>query len=116
MKNSQFIKKLPQFKKIVRKSFRVSLLKNQEQEKVMKEYFKPHIASKTIVKEFTFRAIVLGVILGLIFAVGNEYLGLKIGTTVSASIPAAVFSMAIFRLFKSKASVLENNLVQTIVS
>ncbi len=78
--------------------------------------FVPHIASDAQVKEFTLRAIILGVILGLIFAVGNAYLGLKIGTTVSASIPAAVFSMAILKLFRSKATVLENNMVQTIAS
>lgn len=67
-------------------------------------------------REFTLRAILLGMILGLIFAVGNAYLGLKIGTTVSASIPAAVLSMAMLRTFCKKVSILENNLVQTIAS
>lgn len=61
--------------------------------------FKPHIASETKVPEFTTRAIVLGVLLGLLFGIGNAYLGLKVGTTVSASIPAAVMSMGILRLF-----------------
>ncbi len=82
----------------------------------MEKPFEPHIASKSHVKEFTVRAVVLGVILGLVFAVGNAYLGLKIGTTVSASIPAAVFSMAILRFFRPRATILENNLVQTIAS
>ncbi len=82
----------------------------------MEKQFTPHIASKSQIKEFTLRAIVLGVILGLVFAVGNAYLGLKIGTTVSASIPAAVFSMAILRFFRPRATILENNLVQTIAS
>lgn len=67
-------------------------------------------------KEFTLRAIVLGVVLGLIFGIGNAYLGLKVGTTVSASIPAAVLSMAILRTFFRQPSILENNLVQTIAS
>lgn len=78
--------------------------------------FAPHVASESKTKEFTFRATILGVILGLVFAVGNAYLGLKIGTTVSASIPAAVFSMGILKLFRSRATVLENNIVQTIAS
>lgn len=78
--------------------------------------FKPYIASTTHTTEFTFRAIVLGVVLGLIFGVGNAYLGLKVGTTVSASIPAAVMSMAIMSAFFKKASILESNLVQTVAS
>lgn len=80
------------------------------------EDFKPYIASETKVSEFSFRAITLGMILGLIFGVGNVYLGLKVGTTVSASIPAAVLSMAILSLFFKRVSILENNLVQTIAS
>lgn len=66
--------------------------------------------------EFTVRAVILGILLGLIFGVGNAYLGLKVGTTVSASIPAAVLSMAILRTFFNRVSILENNLVQTIAS
>lgn len=81
-----------------------------------KEEFKSYVSSETKVPEFTFRAIFLGVILGLIFGVGNAYLGLKVGTTVSASIPAAVLSMAILSLFFKKVSILENNLVQTVAS
>lgn len=77
----------------------------------------PFISGKNVkMREFTFRAVVLGIILGLIFGIGNAYLGLKIGTTVSASIPAAVLSMAILRTFFKKVSILENNLVQTIAS
>src|ERR1700722_517077 len=79
--------------------------------------FQPYIAAKDVKeREFTARAIILGMILGLIFGIGNAYLGLKIGTTVSASIPAAVLSMAILRTFFKRVSILENNLVQTIAS
>jgi len=78
--------------------------------------FKPYVAAEARLPEFTLRAIILGIFLGLIFGVGNAYLGLKVGTTVSASIPAAVLSMAILRSFFNKPSILENNLVQTIAS
>lgn len=78
--------------------------------------FKPYVSAKKQVPEFTLRAILLGIFLGLLFGVGNAYLGLKVGTTVSASIPAAVLSMAILRSFFNKPSILENNLVQTIAS
>jgi uncharacterized oligopeptide transporter (OPT) family protein len=61
--------------------------------------FEPHVAATHKVKEFTFRATVLGMILGFFFAIANAYLALKIGTTISASIPAAIISMAIFRTF-----------------
>ena len=51
-----------------------------------------------------------------IFAIGNAYLGLKTGTTVSASIPAAILSMAILRFFFKKSTILENNIIQTIAT
>lgn len=78
--------------------------------------FKPYVPAKSKMSEFTLRAVILGIFLGLIFGVGNAYLGLKVGTTVSASIPAAVLSMAILRTFFNKPSILENNLVQTVAS
>lgn len=78
--------------------------------------FKPFISSDSNVTEFTFRAILLGALLGLLFGVGNAYLALRVGTTVSASIPAAVLSMTLLRIFFTKVSILENNLVQTIAS
>ena len=78
--------------------------------------FKPYVSADAKLPEFTFRALLLGIILGILFGVGNAYLALKLGTTVSASIPAAVLSMAILRLFFKKVSILENNLVQTIAS
>jgi putative OPT family oligopeptide transporter len=77
----------------------------------------PFISAKDIkTREFTLRAIILGIVLGLIFGIGNAYLGLKVGTTVSASIPAAVLSMAILRTCFKRVSILENNIVQTIAS
>ncbi|MCZ6450606.1 MAG: oligopeptide transporter, OPT family [Deltaproteobacteria bacterium] len=66
--------------------------------------------------EITLKAVVLGVLLAIVFGAANAYLGLKVGMTVSASIPAAVMSMAILRgLFRS-GTILENNIVQTIAS
>lgn len=66
--------------------------------------------------EVTWRAIILGSIISVVFGVANAYLGLKFGMTVSASIPAAVISMAILRLMFKGGTILENNIVQTIGS
>ena len=65
--------------------------------------------------EFTVKAMVLGVVLSVVLGAANAYLGLKVGMTVSASIPAAVVSMGLLSLFKEH-SILENNLVQTAAS
>lgn len=78
--------------------------------------FHPHIPSTSHVREFTPRAVILGLIFGFFFAVANGYLALKIGSTISASIPAAIMSMAILRLMFKNSTVLENNLVQTIAT
>lgn len=78
--------------------------------------FKPFISAESKASELTLRAVVLGVVLGLVFGIGNTYLGLKIGMTVSASIPAAVLSMMILRFFCRNVSILENNIVQTIAT
>ncbi len=82
----------------------------------MEDTFHPHIPASKNVREFTFRAVALGLAFGFFFAIANAYLALKLGTTISASIPAAIMSMAIFKLFKNKATVLENNIVQTIAT
>lgn len=76
----------------------------------------PLVPAKVKTNEFTLKAILLGVILSLIFAVGNAYLGLRVGMTISASIPAAVLSMAILRILSRSVSALENNIVQTIAA
>ena len=65
--------------------------------------------------QLTLRAVFLGIFLSMILAGANAYLGLFAGLTVSASIPAAVISMAILRLFK-ESNILENNIVQTAAS
>lgn len=80
------------------------------------ETFQPHIAATTHVREFTPRAIILGLVFGFFFAVANGYLALKIGATISASIPAAIMSMAVLKAFFKHSTVLENNLVQTIAT
>ena len=59
---------------------------------------------------------ITGVVLGLVFGAANAYLGLRVGLTVSASIPAAVLTVAVFRLAGRKGSILEANLSQTIGS
>ncbi len=69
----------------------------------------------TTIRELTFRGVVLGAIITLLFTAANVYLGLKIGLTFATSIPAAVISMAVLRLFKD-STILENNIVQTIAS
>lgn len=82
----------------------------------MSESFKPYIDSKSEIKEFTPRATLLGLAFGFFFAIANGYLGLKVGITVSASIPAAIFSMAILKFFFKNATILEHNIVQTIAT
>jgi putative OPT family oligopeptide transporter len=72
----------------------------------------PYVPATEAPAELTLRALVLGSILGLIFGASNVYLALKIGLTVSASIPIAVLSITIFRAL-SRATILENNIVQT---
>jgi len=77
----------------------------------------PYIAAETHLPEFTPRALILGTILGMIFGASSLYLVLKVGLTVSASIPVAVISVALFRMWSKfggrDATILENNIVQT---
>lgn len=81
-----------------------------------KNEFKPYIPANKIVPEFTVTSVLIGVILAVVFGAANAYLGLLVGMTVSASIPAAVISMGIIRIILRRDSILENNLVQTIGS
>ena len=78
--------------------------------------FKPYIPVDKILPELTPISIILGIILAVIFGGANAYLGLRVGMTVSASIPAAVISMGIIRVILKRDSILENNIVQTIGS
>lgn len=80
------------------------------------ETFHPYVPADHHIREFSPRAVTLGLIFGFFFAVANAYLALKLGTTVSASIPAAIMSMAILRFFFKNSTVLENNLVQTVAT
>ncbi len=78
--------------------------------------FKPFVPANKTLPEFTKTSIILGIILAVVFGGANAYLGLRVGMTVSASIPAAVISMGIIRKILRKDSILENNMVQTIGS
>ncbi|HEX5706517.1 MAG TPA: oligopeptide transporter, OPT family [Pyrinomonadaceae bacterium] len=73
---------------------------------------KPFISADQVLPEFTPRAIIVGAILGIIFGASSVYLALKVGLTVSASIPIAVMSISIFRAL-GRTSILENNISQT---
>ena len=79
--------------------------------------FKPYVPADDQRAEFTARALILGTILGLVFSASSLYLVLKVGMTVSASIPVAVLAITFFRIFSrftgGPATILENNIVQT---
>ena len=81
-----------------------------------KDEFKPYIPADKIMPELTVTSIIMGVLLAVIFGAANAYLGLRVGMTVSASIPAAVISMGVIRIIMRKNSILESNMVQTIGS
>ena len=83
---------------------------------VEEKKFQPYVPADKIMPEFTVVSIVLGSILAIVFGGANAYLGLRVGMTVSASIPAAVISMGIIRQILRRDSILENNMVQTIGS
>lgn len=75
----------------------------------------PFIPANQSLPEITVKGLILGIILAVLLGAANTYLGLKAGLTVAASIPAAVMSLAVLRLFR-KHNILENNMVQTIAS
>lgn len=78
--------------------------------------FKPFVPADRVAPEFTVVSLLLGCLLAVLFGGANAYLGLRVGMTVSASIPAAVISMGIIRVLLRRDSILENNMVQTIGS
>ncbi len=80
------------------------------------EKFKPYVPAEKIMPEFTVTSIIMGILLAVVFGAANAYLGLRVGMTVSASIPAAVISMGVIRVIMKKDSILESNMVQTIGS
>ncbi len=84
-------------------------------EKSSPETFLPYVRSDVSITEFSIKALITGTILGIIFGAANAYLGLRVGLTVSASIPVAVMAVAIFRIIGG-STILENNMVQTIGS
>ncbi len=82
----------------------------------MNEEFKPYVPAEKVTPEFTVTSVIMGVLLAIVFGAANAYLGLRVGMTVSASIPAAVISMGVIRVIMRKDSILESNMVQTIGS
>ncbi len=78
--------------------------------------FKPYVPAEKITPEITVTSISVGILLAIVFGAANAYLGLRVGITVSASIPAAVVSMGVIRVILRKNSILESNIVQTIGS
>ena len=78
--------------------------------------FKPYIPAEKVTPELTVTSIIMGILLAVIFGAANAYLGLRVGMTVSASIPAAVIAMGVIRVIMKKNSILESNIVQTIGS
>ncbi len=76
--------------------------------------YPPYVGAREQILEFTPRAVLIGAVLGIVFGAANAYLGLRVGLTVSASIPAAVMAVAIFRVWGG--TILESNMVQTVGS
>ncbi len=78
--------------------------------------FKPYIAPDASVRDFSYRAVFLGAVFGILFGSANAYLGLRVGLTISTAIPLAVISIAVFKSLEKvwgKASILEANIAQT---
>ncbi|MBO5090202.1 MAG: oligopeptide transporter, OPT family [Clostridia bacterium] len=78
-----------------------------------KNEFKPYIPAEKVTAELTVTSIIMGVLLAVVFGAANAYLGLRVGMTVSASIPAAVIAMGVIRILMRRNSILESNIVQT---
>lgn len=78
--------------------------------------FKPYISTDKVMPELSISSIIIGVVLAVVFCAANAYLGLRVGSTISACIPISVISMGIYKGMFKKNSILENNMVQTIGS
>ncbi len=78
--------------------------------------FKPYIPAEKVTPEITLTSILMGILLSVVFGAANAYLGLRVGMTVSASIPAAVIAMGVIRIIMRRNSILESNIVQTVGS
>ncbi len=81
-----------------------------------KNEFKPYIPAEKVTPEITVTSVIMGIILAVVFGAANAYLGLRVGMTVSASIPAAVIAMGVIRIIMRRNSILESNIVQTVGS
>ena len=81
-----------------------------------KNNFKPYVPAEKVTPEITVTSIIMGILLAVVFGAANAYLGLRVGMTVSASIPAAVIAMGVIRVIMRRNSILESNIVQTIGS
>jgi putative OPT family oligopeptide transporter len=81
----------------------------------MSKEFKPYVSADQNLKEFTIRALLIGLVLAVVLGAANAYLGLKAGMTIAATYPAAVLGMALLRLFKD-SNILEENLTRTVGS
>ena len=79
--------------------------------------FEPYIPAHSTLREFSARSVITGTLLGMLFGASSLYLVLKVGLTVSASIPVAVISVTLFRLWAKAggrdATILEHNITQT---
>ena len=84
-------------------------------EQIPGDRYRPYVAPEESMAEFTFKSVGLGVLLSIIFGAANAYLGLRVGLTVSASIPAAVMAVALFKV-TGRGTILEANMVQTVAS
>ncbi|MCE1246603.1 MAG: oligopeptide transporter, OPT family [Firmicutes bacterium] len=92
------------------------MMNEAEQFETSGEEFKPYVPADKEMPEITFLSVALGIIQAIIFGMAMVYVGLKIGMTISASIPAAVISMGVLKGLFKRGTILENNIVQTICS
>src|SRR3970040_1762944 len=76
--------------------------------------YKPYVPAETDLKEFTIKALIIGLVMSVVLGAANAYLGLKAGMTIAATSPAAVIGMALLRLMKG--SILEENFSRTVGS